>query len=75
MVLKLLSDKYIESFDIWYWGRMEISWTDRVRNEVLNGAKEERNIVYTTKRARLTGMVTSCVGTAFYKRLFKDREK
>ena len=26
--------KYLESFEIWCWRRMEISWTDRVRNEV-----------------------------------------
>jgi hypothetical protein len=29
----------------------KISWTDRVRNEALNGAKEERNII-TTMRGR-----------------------
>jgi hypothetical protein len=43
----------------------KISWTDRVRNEeVLQRVKEERNIVHTVKR-RLTGLVTSCVETAF----------
>jgi len=26
--------KYVESFEMWYWRRMEkIIWTDRVRNE------------------------------------------
>jgi hypothetical protein len=29
--------------------RMEISWTDRVRNEVLNGVKDDRNILHTVK--------------------------
>jgi len=24
---------YVESFEMWCWRRMEISWTDRVRNE------------------------------------------
>ena len=29
---------------------MEISWTDRVRNEkVLNGVQEERNVIHTAK--------------------------
>jgi hypothetical protein len=44
------------------WRRMEkISWTDRVRNEaILHLVKEERN-----KKGTLTGLVTSCVGTAF----------
>jgi hypothetical protein len=38
---------------MWCWRRMEkISWTDRVRNEVLvlHRVKEERNIVHTIKR-------------------------
>jgi hypothetical protein len=37
----------------WCWRRMEISWTDRVRNEeVLHTVKEERNILHTTKRRK-----------------------
>jgi hypothetical protein len=46
--------KYLESFDMWCWRRMEkISWTDRVRNEeVLHTVKEERNIVHTIKRRK-----------------------
>jgi hypothetical protein len=30
----------------------KISWADRVRNEVLNGAKEERNTLSTVKRRK-----------------------
>jgi hypothetical protein len=46
---------------------MEISWTDRVKNEeVLREVKEERNIVHTTKqKGELTGLVSTCVGNAF----------
>ena len=44
--------KYLESFEMWCWRRMEISWTDRVRNEVLHRVKEERNIVHTIKRRK-----------------------
>jgi hypothetical protein len=49
-----VDQKYLESFDIWCWRRMEkISWTDRVRNEeVLHRVKEERNIVHTIKRRK-----------------------
>ena len=37
---------------------MEISWTNRVRNEeVLHGVKEEKNIVHTIKRRK-----TSLIG-------------
>jgi hypothetical protein len=38
---------------MWCWRRMEkISWTDRVRNEVLHKVKEERNLVHTIKRRK-----------------------
>jgi hypothetical protein len=34
------------SFVMWCWTRMvEISWTDRVKNEVLRRVNEERNIL------------------------------
>jgi hypothetical protein len=43
--LRKLGQKYMESFEMWRWRRMEnISWTDLVRNEeVLQRAKQERN--------------------------------
>jgi hypothetical protein len=65
--LRKFDQKYLESFEMWCWRRMEeISWTDRVRNEeALHRVKGERNIVPTIKTGRLTGLVTSCVGTAF----------
>jgi hypothetical protein len=45
--LRRVDQKYMESFEMWYWRRMEkISWTDRVRNEVLERVKEQRNIVH-----------------------------
>jgi hypothetical protein len=32
--LRKIDQKYLESFEMWCWRRMEkISWTDRVRNE------------------------------------------
>jgi hypothetical protein len=37
---------------MWCWRRMQISWTDRVRNEVLHRVKEERNILHTIKRRK-----------------------
>jgi hypothetical protein len=37
----------LESFEMWCWRRMEISWTDHVRNEkVLLTVKEQRNILH-----------------------------
>jgi hypothetical protein len=42
-----------ESFAMWCWRRMEkISWTDRVRNEVLHRVKEKRNILHKIERKR-----------------------
>ena len=79
MVLKLwtlrkLDQKYINSFEMWCWRRMEnISWIDSVRNDqVLPRIKEDKNI-YTHKiEERLTGLVISFVGTAFQNTLLKE---
>jgi hypothetical protein len=53
--LRKLDQKYLESFEMWCWRRMEkISWTDRVRNEeVFHRVKEERNIVHAIKRRKV----------------------
>jgi hypothetical protein len=53
-ILQKVDRKYLESFEMWCWRRMEkISWTDLVRNEeVLHRFKEERNILYTIKRRK-----------------------
>jgi hypothetical protein len=53
-ILRKLDQKYLESFEIWCWRRMEkISWTDRVNSEaVLHRVKEERNILHTIKRRK-----------------------
>jgi hypothetical protein len=50
--LKKLGRKYMESFEMWCWRRMErISWTDRVNNEaLLHRVKEGRNILHTIRR-------------------------
>jgi hypothetical protein len=65
--LRQIDQKYLESFEMWCWRRKEkISWTDRVRDEeVKRTVKEERNAPRTINEGRLTGLVTSCVRTAF----------
>ena len=47
---------------MWCWRRMErISWTDRVRDEVLlQRVKEERNIVRTIKRRNANWVLPLC---------------
>jgi hypothetical protein len=44
--LRAVNQKQMESFEMWYWRMEKISWTDRVRNEVLLRVKEQRNILY-----------------------------
>jgi hypothetical protein len=52
--LRKVYQKYLESFEMWCWRRMEkVSWSDRVRNEeVLRTVKEEWNIVHIIKRRK-----------------------
>jgi hypothetical protein len=51
--LRKVDHKYRESFEMWCRRRMEISWTDSVRNEeVLHRDKEERNILNAIKRRK-----------------------
>jgi hypothetical protein len=51
--LREVYQKYLESLDMWYRRRMEnISWADRVRNEVLHRVKKERDILHTRKRRK-----------------------
>jgi hypothetical protein len=45
--------KYLKSFEMCCWRRIEISRTNRVRNEeVLHRVKDERNILHTIKRRK-----------------------
>jgi hypothetical protein len=41
-----VDQKQLESFEMWCWRGIEISWTDHVRNkEVIFTVKEQRSIV------------------------------
>jgi DNA repair exonuclease SbcCD nuclease subunit len=45
--------KHLESFEMWCWRRMEISWTDHVRNEeVFLRVSEQRNILHEIKKRK-----------------------
>jgi hypothetical protein len=44
--LRVVDKKHLESFEMWCWRRMEISWPDHMRNEeLLLRVKEQRNIL------------------------------
>jgi len=50
--LQKINQKYLRSFEMWCW-RTKISWS--VKNEeVLHRIKQERNILHTIKRNKLT---------------------
>jgi hypothetical protein len=68
VVLKLADQKNLESFEMWCQRRMEISWTDRVKNEeVLQRVKEEKNIPLTILNE---GQRRNCL---LKRRLLKER--
>ena len=51
--LRAADQKYLESFEMWCWGRMEMSWTDHVRNEeVLLKVNEDRNIPHEIRKRK-----------------------
>jgi hypothetical protein len=49
-----VEQKYLESFEMWCWRRMEkISWTDHVRNEeLLLRVNEQRNILHEIRKRK-----------------------
>ena len=51
-VLQAADQKYLESFEMWHWRRMEkIGWTDHVRNEeVLLRINKQRNILHKIRK-------------------------
>jgi hypothetical protein len=53
-VLRASDQKYVGSFEMWCWKRMEkVSWAFRVRNgELLHREKEERDIIHTINRRK-----------------------
>ena len=52
-ILQKLDQKYLKSFEMWCWRRMETSWTNNVtKEEVLLRVKEERNILHTIKKRK-----------------------
>jgi len=49
--LRETDQKYLESFEMWCSRRIEISWTNHVRNEeVLLRVNEQRNMLHETRK-------------------------
>jgi hypothetical protein len=75
--LQKAEQKYLESFEMWCWRRMEkISWTDRVRNEeVIHRVKGERNIVHTIKRRKANWIGHILRRNCILNQLLKERQR
>jgi hypothetical protein len=53
--LRTVDRKHLESFKMWCWRRIEISWTDHVRTEeVLLTVKEHRKILHEINKRKVT---------------------
>ena len=51
--LGAVDQKRLESFEMWCWRRVKISWTDHLRNEeVLLRVKEQRNILHEIRKRK-----------------------
>ena len=49
--LRAVDKKHLESYEMWCWRKMEISWTDHVSNEeTLLQVKEQRNILHAIRK-------------------------
>ena len=54
-VIRRIEEKYLESFEMWLWRRMErIKWTDRVRNEeVLRRVGQKRTLLKAIRKRKI----------------------
>ena len=57
--LRQVGQKHLENVEMWCWRIMEvIIWADHVRSEeVLRTVKEDKNILHTTKRMKVSWIV------------------
>jgi len=59
-----VDQKYLKSFEMWSWRRMEdISWTDLVNNKYHKKSRRKRTSYVWQNRGKLMRLVTSCLGT------------
>ena len=66
--VRKVDQTYLDSFQIWCWRWTKKNiWADRVKHETITDSQVgEKHPAYSKKEGRLTGSVTSCVGTAVY---------
>jgi hypothetical protein len=68
---RAVSKKNLASFEMWRWRRMEkVSWTDHVRNEVLLGVKEQRNILHEINKRKVNQRLRQSINHSWFIYLF-----
>jgi hypothetical protein len=72
-IVRKVGKKYLESFEMWCWKREKISWTDRVKNEVLQKVKKERNIVRTIRQRKAKWICHIFRGNCFLKHVIAGK--
>jgi len=63
-IVRKVGQKYLERFEMCWRRREKISWTDRVKNEVLQKVKKERNSLHTIRRRKAKWICEFSGGTA-----------
>ena len=69
-----IDHKYLEIFDMRCWSaKRKISWTDRVKNEMLHMVKEEKGFPHTIKRKEAKGIGHSLRRVCLLKHITKEK--
>jgi len=72
--LRYVDEECLVSFQMWCWRRMEkISWTDRVRHDVLQWVNEEMNILQTMWRRNANWIVHTFRTNCILKRVIEEK--
>ena len=73
-IVRKVGQKYLERFEMWCWRRREkISWTDRVKNEILQKVKKGRNIVHTIRQRKAKWICHIFRGNCFLKHAIEGK--
>jgi hypothetical protein len=64
---------YLKNFERWGWKRMEIRWTDGVRDEVLHIFREGRNILRTLQRRKVNWISYNSRGNCHLKHVIEGK--
>jgi hypothetical protein len=73
-IVRKVGQKYLGRFEMWCWRRREkISWTDRMKNEVLQKVKKERNIVHTIRKRKAKWICHIFRGNCFLKHVIAGK--